>query len=152
MKDEKRTVVLYKQGTILFRQGQKPDAVYIIKRGRVHLLKELSDTKLEIVHSLEARDFVGELEVFENIPRSLTAMIGEDAELIRIDKDQIATELRDRPEWVKELMGVLCRRLHSTEDIISKHKIRDERLQGKKNFTSFDEAQMLAILRSSLEK
>lgn len=152
MKDEKKATVLFKKGTILFRQGEMADAVYIIKSGTIHLLRELSDSKLEIVHSLETKDFVGELEVFENIPRGLTAIVGEDAELIRIGKDQIAAELRDRPEWVKELMGVLCRRLHSTEDIVNKHKIRDEKLQGKKNLTSIDEARMLASLRLSPRK
>jgi len=76
---------VHEQGSIIMRQGDDGDCMYVLKSGTLEVL--VGETK---VAELEAVDMVGEMALIENKPRSATVKALTDCELVRVDRDQFA--------------------------------------------------------------
>jgi signal transduction histidine kinase len=81
-------------GTIVFREGDPPDFCYLISRGALRITKSLPTGEEELLATLSAGDFVGELGLYDFSPRSATVTAALDANLARIDRERF-DQLRD---------------------------------------------------------
>jgi CRP/FNR family cyclic AMP-dependent transcriptional regulator len=72
-----------RQGTTVFRQGEPGGSLYVIRAGKVRVLKEFNGRR-RMVTTLGPGDFFGELAVVTGQPRSVTVEVVEDAELLRV--------------------------------------------------------------------
>ena len=66
---------------VLFRQGTPGDRVYVVDEGEIHLVRELSDSREEIVAIARSGDYFGELAPMFRLPRSVTARANTNAVL-----------------------------------------------------------------------
>ena len=60
-------------GTTVFRQGEPGGSVYVIRAGKVRVLKE-SQGRQRMVTTLGPGDFFGELSLLDGAPRSASAV------------------------------------------------------------------------------
>lgn len=84
---DEREVYHYKKKQQIYAEGQRPKAVYYIKKGKVKTFKSNDDGKEFITNVLGIGDFLGYTYVLENIPYKESAEILEDAEIMLIPKD-----------------------------------------------------------------
>jgi short-subunit dehydrogenase len=102
-------------GTVLVREGDPGDSMYIIAAGTVRIVAE-SGAK-ETIAELEAGDFFGEMALITGLPRSATAVAATDTRLWRLEKDQFDRMIREMPHLSLEMGRVLSRRVQRTESI-----------------------------------
>ena len=79
-------------GTTIFRQGDPGGSVYVIRAGKVRVLKE-SNGRRRMVTTLGPGDFFGEMAVVTGSPRSATVEVVEDAELLKVPAGEVAIRL-----------------------------------------------------------
>ncbi|MFN7972460.1 MAG: cyclic nucleotide-binding domain-containing protein [Acidobacteriota bacterium] len=90
-------MVRFKAGDIVFRDGERGEEMYIVHAGIVEVCKEL-DSRRTVLSRLEKGDFFGEMAILENLPRSATVEVVEDAILIRINKATFEALLKSNIE------------------------------------------------------
>lgn len=80
----------------IFRQGDRPTAFYVVRRGRVAIEEEDAETgDTQILRILERGESFGELGLLGSAPRSATARAVDEAELFEVDKGTFDRLLAD---------------------------------------------------------
>ena len=62
----------FAQGTVLFREGEPGKEMYVVQQGRVHVSKKAGEVE-KILATLGPGEFLGEMSILNNKPRSATA-------------------------------------------------------------------------------
>jgi CRP-like cAMP-binding protein len=105
------------KGTMLFKQGDAGEEMFVIARGRVRLTLIQEDHEKE-VDLLGPGDFFGELSLLSGAPRTASAQIVEDATLVSIRRDAFAMMMQDDLDVVFRMMNVLGQRLtHANQQV-----------------------------------
>jgi len=65
-------VRVLKKGDVLFREGDPSDAMYVIKKGRIGILKNKGSSEVTLAE-LVPGEMLGEMAFFDNKPRSASA-------------------------------------------------------------------------------
>jgi CRP-like cAMP-binding protein len=84
-------------GHVLFHEGEDGDDMYIIQSGRVAIKKKVKDGDATLA-VLEKGDFFGEMAILERLPRSATAEVIEDGDLIVISGETFGDMIKANPE------------------------------------------------------
>jgi CRP-like cAMP-binding protein/Zn-dependent protease len=85
-----------KPNQAVFRQGDRPTAFYIVRRGVLEVVEEDPDTgKDRQIRTLARGESFGELGLVTNAPRAATVRAIEDAELFQIDEGAFDRLLAD---------------------------------------------------------
>jgi CRP-like cAMP-binding protein len=117
--------VKFKNGQVVFAEGEASSFLYLVVSGRVQILKD-EKGKLVPISSIGPQDFIGELSMFSDEARSASAIAVEDSELMVIKKSDIRKVLRSCPDWVSNIMMTISDRLRSTVDVLTEHRIIDD--------------------------
>jgi hypothetical protein len=87
------TVEQRQKGEVLFNQGERGEAFYIINRGRIAITRRTGKREATFAN-LGPGDFFGEMALLRNIPRTGTATVAEDAELLVLGRERFDEDLR----------------------------------------------------------
>jgi CRP-like cAMP-binding protein len=100
-------------GHVLFHEGDEGDDMYIIQSGRVAIKKKLKegDTTLAV---LEKGDFFGEMAILERMPRSATAEVIEEGDIIVISGEMFGDMIKANPEIAVRMLRKQSIRLRET--------------------------------------
>ncbi len=103
----------FDNGQVLFHEGDDGDDMYIIQSGRVAIKKKVkdSDTTLAV---LEKGDFFGEMAILERMPRSATAEVVEQGDLIVISGEMFGDMIKANPEIAVRMLRKQSIRLRET--------------------------------------
>lgn len=113
-------------GTVLFREGDEGNKMYVIKSGRVRLSKNVFDTDVTI-EELHGGDFCGEISLVNEQPRPVTATVTEDAAVIQIDAAQFENMIRSNSDIAVRMMKKMSRRLTEAQFRITNFTLRTTR-------------------------
>lgn len=113
--------VSYPAGEIIYKRGDAPSHIYIIRSGEVRIIVDEDDKSLELA-SFKTGECFGETSVIGIQTHSATAWAIEDTELIVLSRKALFSIF----EKDKELFGLLilniareaCRRLHKTDEML----------------------------------
>src|SRR5437588_1451659 len=101
-------------GTVLFREGDKGDKMYVIRSGKVKIVKHIADSDITLA-VLGTGEFFGEMALLEGLPRSAEATVAEDALLIEVEGPAFDTLVRKNGEIAVRLMRRLSARLREAD-------------------------------------
>ncbi|MDD5223151.1 MAG: cyclic nucleotide-binding domain-containing protein [bacterium] len=104
-------------GTVLFQDGSAGQEMYIIQSGKVKISKKIGNLEKTLA-ILPTGDFFGEMSILNNRPRSATATVMEDANLLVIDPKTFETMLRNNAEIAIRIIKKLAARLQDTDNQI----------------------------------
>ena len=107
------------RGTVLFREGERGDRLYVIVTGKMKLGRSSADGRENLVAVLGPGELLGELTVFDPGERNATATAVANTELIGLGHDQLAEFLAEHPQVAKALLAALARRLRRTNDSLA---------------------------------
>jgi predicted acylesterase/phospholipase RssA/CRP-like cAMP-binding protein len=97
-------------GQVLFHQGDDADGAYIVAAGRVRVA--VNDASGErVVDEVGPGQWLGEMALLAQRPRSATAYASRDTDLIRLSKAAFERVLADRPRAWLETSRLLVTRL-----------------------------------------
>jgi CRP-like cAMP-binding protein len=93
-------------GATIFSEGDPADRMYVVDSGSVSLVT--GDTVLEVVGP---GAIFGELAVIDRSPRSASAVVESDCELVTIDKRRFWFLVQETPYFAEIVMRVMADRL-----------------------------------------
>ncbi len=100
----------FPRGTVLFREGEPGPDMYVVHSGRVNVSKRVGDVE-KILASLGPGEFLGEMSILNNKPRSATATCAEDSKLLVIDAKTFEAMIRGNAEIAIRLIKKLASRV-----------------------------------------
>ncbi|MDQ4075802.1 MAG: cyclic nucleotide-binding domain-containing protein [Chloroflexota bacterium] len=105
-------------GTVLFREGDQGDCLYIINHGHVQISTRSAQGKEVILNQFGPGDSLGELSLLDRQPRSATAMAITPVELFKFDRDDFMALIARDPAFALSLMQDLSSKLRFTVTLI----------------------------------
>jgi CRP-like cAMP-binding protein len=103
----------FKKGHVLFKEGDDGEDMYIVQSGRVAIKKKLKDGDATLA-VLEKGDFFGEMAILERLPRSASAEMLDDGDLIVIAGDIFGDMIKANPEIAVRMLRKQSIRLRET--------------------------------------
>lgn len=113
-------------GTVIFRQGDAGDDMFIVAGGRVRLSIGAGGHE-KVVGVLEAGAFFGEMTLLGGVPRSATAVAVVDTTLLRVGRDVFAIMMQDDLEVVFRMLDTVRERLATADQRFEALAARVER-------------------------
>jgi len=98
-------------GEVILREGEVGSRFYLIKVGRVRVIKNLGGSHETVLAELTTRDFFGEMCILETLPRAATVLASEPTELINIPSTAFYHLYKSRPEQYSILVLNIARDL-----------------------------------------
>jgi len=127
------TKLTFKPKEILFKEGEKADKAYIIKKGSVTISKKGPSGQNIPIATAEKGGIVGEMAVVSDSPRSATVTAQDTVEVIAISKASFETRLENLDPFLHSLIKTVITRLRKT----SNHTVTlYEKVKSAKNVTS----------------
>lgn len=87
----------------LFREGDAPDAMYIVKSGTLAVTKTKGNNEV-VLAEIQAGAMVGEMALFDNKPRSANVKATKETEVIALPYDSLNKQMDTLPVWVRAIM------------------------------------------------
>ena len=103
----------FKDGDILFRQGEPGDSAYVIIGGEADVIVDTPKGPLTVA-KLKRNDIVGEIAILCDVPRTATIKASSKLEAMVIAKDLFFRLVMEFPQMAVEIMRELARRLDAT--------------------------------------
>jgi CRP-like cAMP-binding protein len=103
----------FNKGHVLFHEGEEGDEMFIIQSGRVAIKKKVKDQDT-VLATLEKGDFFGEMAILERMPRSASAELVEDGDLIVISGETFGDMIKANPEVAVRMLRKYSIRLRET--------------------------------------
>lgn len=99
------------EGTRIFREGDEGEALYVVMRGQVSILKRGLQLAL-----LGPKECFGEMSVLDAVPRSADAVATVETEVLRISSEAFYDILHEQTEIAEGVIRILTRRLRDSEE------------------------------------
>ena len=126
--------------TLLFRQGDKGDAMYLIESGRVRISIRDDDRQEVTLAELAQGDFFGEMAIIDGRQRSADAHVIEDARLGILSREAFLSFVRSNPDVALEMLSALTERLRRTDELLRSRVSRNVNEEEKARLTLADRA------------
>jgi CRP/FNR family transcriptional regulator, cyclic AMP receptor protein len=112
----------FAEGQILFKEGDPSEGVFRLLSGSVEVVREL-DGDLILLGTVDAGQFIGEMGIVENRPRSATVRAATEVEAEFFKPTEFLDQIAGSPQAARELILRLSQRLREADDRI----VKDER-------------------------
>jgi len=105
----------YRQGEIIFHQGDPGSILYIIISGQVKIVSTSAEGDEIILAILTEGDFFGELSLLDQEPRSASAVAMVPAQTLTLRRSDFLDFITRYPSVADDVLAVLSRRLRRTD-------------------------------------
>jgi len=109
-------------GSMIFSEGQPSDHIFIIKQGKVEILKQAAHGAVRVA-LLEAGEVIGEMSLFNNggtpPTRSASARALEDTVLEVLNRQEVHQMVESCPPQLKKIMDTILNRMKQTTQRLS---------------------------------
>jgi CRP-like cAMP-binding protein len=107
------------RGDILFNEGEEPDALYVVLRGRVAIANKSFDGRESVVALMEPGDLFGEMGMLDGRPRSAEGRALEPSEVLVLEYGPVRTLLEQHPELLWGVVRMLADRLRGMDEALA---------------------------------
>lgn len=108
----------YPKASIVFHEGDRGDYLCVILSGRVKVSLLGSHGRETIIRTLGRLDFLGEMALIDEAPRSATVTAIEPVEVLEIVREPFLALMRQEPGLALKVMTQLARALRRTDEQI----------------------------------
>lgn len=106
------------KGSILFKEGDEGEHLYVIIDGKLKLGTSSGDGRENLLSILGPGEMFGELSLFDPGPRTSTATAVTDAKLLSLSHEKVIPWLKQNPEVSLQLLTRLSQRLRRTNEAV----------------------------------
>ena len=115
-------------GKLLFRKGDVGKEVFLILKGKIHLVDEYDKHK-KVLAELGPGEFFGEMSMVEKVhTHSLHAIVKEPSQLLVLENQILSKLIDDKlpKRFLKNIIGVLCKRIHENKNLYMRARYNDK--------------------------
>jgi len=106
----------YRTGAVLFREGDRGDALHIVVEGAVRVSVLSSAGGEATVAVLGPGEFLGDLALLDGRPRSASAIVLQPTKTLVVTREDFRRWLRERPQAALALLEALSLRIRRTDE------------------------------------
>lgn len=99
--------------TVILREGESSDGVYILKKGRVSISRMNADGQEVVLAELGEGEVFGEMSLISHLPCSATVKAMGEAEVLHLSKKQFVHSLANNVASVENVLRALYRRMRN---------------------------------------
>jgi CRP/FNR family transcriptional regulator, cyclic AMP receptor protein len=108
------------RGDVLFNEGDSPEALYLVLRGRLAIaLANPIDRRESVVALMESGDLFGEMGMLDDGPRSAMARALEPTTVLSIPYAQVSALLDENPKLLWNVVRLLAQRIRATDEALA---------------------------------
>lgn len=115
----------YAKGSVLFLEGERGEALFVINFGRVKISKSSPDGREQILHIYKAGDIFAEVVLFDRGPYPATAEAVEDTQCWLLRSDDMEQLLAVQPQLGIKLLRIMSRRLRQAQLLVRDLALHD---------------------------
>lgn len=108
----------YPAGSLIFREGDVGNRMYIILNGRVNIRKKTGEQSYKTLTVLQKGDVFGEMAIVEMKPRSASAITEVDCQLMVLDRDAFYLLVSQNSDFAIKMIKSLSARLRKADHLI----------------------------------
>jgi response regulator RpfG family c-di-GMP phosphodiesterase len=102
--------IAFEKGSVICREGEAGDSMYMIVRGEVSVLKDMGWGQREL-KQMGANEAFGEMALISKEPRSATVKTLSRTECLQLDQTDFAALLDQDPHFAQQVAKVVTKRL-----------------------------------------
>lgn len=104
----------YKAGTILFHENDHSRELYIIQTGKVKIYRMIGKHEMQLT-VLGEGSVLGEMALIDGEPRSASAKVIEDSDLIQLDSETFNEEIEGVPPWFMTIIKMTSQKIYQAK-------------------------------------
>ncbi len=112
-------------GAIIMNQGDAGTAMYIVADGDVNIYLPGEASRRISLKDIARGEYFGEIALFDDKPRSASALATTDATLLELDRNTLSKYLAQRPHAAMLLLRTLATRLRETNEMLSQRAAKN---------------------------
>ena len=125
-------------GHRIFQTGDPAIALFVIRTGRISLFIDTYQGEEVHLMDLEPGDVVGEVSFLDGGPRTATAVVAEDADLLEFDRKELLQFITGHPHAAIDLLTVMGHRLRKTDELLRTRVTRNANIEEEERLTFGD--------------
>ena len=106
----------YKSGDTLFWENDPNGTLYLVCTGQISIERFVDDGKTVSITTRNRGDVIGEVSLFEDVPRTADARVAMESQVAVIDGPQILDLIRTDSGLAMGVIHLLARKLHESID------------------------------------
>jgi CRP/FNR family cyclic AMP-dependent transcriptional regulator len=112
-------------GEIVMQLGDRGTSMFIVAEGHVNIYLPGEASRRISLKDVTTGEYLGELALFDDKPRSASAVATTDAMLLELDRDTLSNYLTQRPQGAMTLLRTLAGRLRATNEMLSQRAAKN---------------------------
>ena len=112
-------------GDIIMNLGDRGTSMFIVAEGHVNIYLPGEASRRISLKDITTGEHLGEIALFDDRPRSASAIATTDATLLELDRDTLSRYLAQRPQGAMTLLRTLAARLRATNEMLSQRAAKN---------------------------
>ncbi|MGB0846246.1 MAG: Crp/Fnr family transcriptional regulator [Thiolinea sp.] len=108
----------YPKNSILLNQGERSNSLFVVLDGRLKVTAIGSEGRQTLLAFLGPGDFVGELSLLDDGPRSATVQAVEDTQTLLVTQDVFHRFVESFPETLLPMLRMMATRLRALDETV----------------------------------
>lgn len=124
-----------KAGEMIFDQGDTGTSMYIVAVGQVNIHLPGEASRRVSLKDIARGEYFGELALFDDKPRSASALATTDATLLELSREVLSDYLDHRPRAAMAILRTMAERLRETNSMLSERAAKNVVEEIERNLT-----------------
>ncbi|APR81989.1 Acid-resistant protein [Minicystis rosea] len=112
-------------GERIFDKGETGDSMYLVTDGVIAIYLPGDGGRCVPLKSVTIGQYFGELALFDEKPRSASAVAQTDCEILELERTALHAHIRERPRIAIALLSELSERIRETNALLSQRAAKD---------------------------
>ena len=125
-------------GATLFHQGEAGNSLFVVLRGEVELFVQDHAGQEIVLHRVGHKEAFGELSLLDGRPRSATARVTMDAELLVLDREDLVSLVRRSPELALDILAHMSAETRRADELLRSRISRNVNVEVADKLTVVD--------------
>ena len=125
-------------GTMIINQGDAGSAMYIVESGDVNIHLAGDESRRISLKDISRGEYFGELSLFDDLPRSASALATSDAVLLELQRGTLEDYLTHRPRAAMAILRTMSERLRETNTLLTQRAAKNVDEEFEKNLSWSD--------------
>jgi len=115
----------FSSGDVIMNQGDSGTSMFIVAKGHVNIFLPGEASRRISLKDVSEAEYFGELALFDDKPRSASALATTDAVLLELDRGTLERYLTTRPHVAMMLLRTMSTRLRETNEMLSQRAAKN---------------------------
>jgi uncharacterized membrane protein len=115
----------FEAGEVILQLGDHGTSMFIVAAGHVNIFLPGEASRRISLKDITIGEYLGELALFDDKPRSASAIATTEATLLELDRETLSRYLAQRPQGAMTLLRTLAGRLRATNEMLSQRAAKN---------------------------